>query len=320
MIRMSIAMFLWRRIRAALVFSGAALWATTVWPAERQLLKGHVPAVIGRMNLQSTGALPATSRLNLAISLPLRHHSDLTNLLERLYDPASPDYRKFITPGQFAERFGPAPEDCDALKKFAADNGLKITGASPNRTLLDVNLSVADIQRVFHVRILVYQRPSERGVFYAPEAEPSIDSEIPIVHLGGLDNYARPRPALVRKPPPGGRGQPTQPGLGSSPDGQGEYFGYDFRDAYVPGVTLDGSGQTLALLELDGYYAVDIQSYEKEAGLPSVPLVNVPVDGFSGAPISTDGETEVSLDIEWRWTWRPDSSRYSSMNKTTPIL
>ena len=255
--------------------------------AERQVLNGHVPAVIGRVNLQSTGALPATNRLNLAVSLPLRHSGDLTNLLERLYDPASPDYRKFITPEQFAERFGPAPEDYDVLKKFAADNGLKVTGASPNRMLLDVNLSVADIQRVFHVRMLVYQRPSEPGVFYAPEAEPSIDSDIAIAHVSGLDNYKLPRPAMVRRPPPGGRGQPSQPGLGSSPDNQGEYFGYDFRDAYVPGVTLDGSGQTLALFELDGYYAVDIQSYESEAGLPNVPLVNVPVDGSyhqSGRP------------------------------------
>jgi hypothetical protein len=266
--------------------------------AEGQVLKGHIPAVIGRMNLQSTGALPATNRLNLAVSLPLRHSGDLTNLLQRLYDPASPDYRKFITPDQFAERFGPAPEDYDALKKFAADNGLNITGASPNRMLLDVNLSVADIQRVFHVRMLSYQRPSEGGVFYAPEAEPSIDSAIPIAHVSGLDNYRLPRPAFVRRPPPGGRRQPSQPGLGSSPDGQGEYFGYDFRDAYVPGVALDGSGQTLALLELDGYFATDIQSYENEAGLRNVPLVNVPVNGFSGTPTSMGGDIEISLDID----------------------
>jgi len=39
--------------------------------------------------------------------------------------------------------------------------------------------------------------------------------------------------------------------------------GHDFRAAYLPGVTLDGSGQSVALLEFDGYYSNDIASLRK---------------------------------------------------------
>jgi hypothetical protein len=76
-------------------------------------------------------------------------------------------------------------------------------------------------------------------------------------------------------------------------------MGYDFRAAYVPGVAQTGAGQTVGLLELDGYYANDIAAYEAQAGLPAVPLVNIPVDGFDMQP-STNSEhvLEVSMDIE----------------------
>jgi len=265
--------------------------------AEGQQLKGHVPEAIRRLNLQSTGELPATNRLDLAISLPLRHGGDLTNFLQQLYDPASPNYRKFITPDQFAERFGPSQEDYDKLKNFFTTNGLKVTGTHPNRTLLDVNLSVADINKFLHVHILVYKHPAEARGFYAPDSEPSIDTEIPITHVGGLDDYKVPRPAIKMVPPPGGPAQTIKAALGSGPIA-GTYFGNDFRDAYAPGVTLDGRGQSLALFELDGYYPSDISNYEALANLPQVPLTNVLVDGFIGAPVTLIGDAEVSMDIE----------------------
>ena len=262
--------------------------------AQGQQLKGHVPEVIRRMNLQSTGELPATNRLDLAIGLPLRNGAELTNFLRQLYDPASPNYRKYLTPEQFTERFGPSQEDYDKLKSFFTANGLKVSGTHPNRTLLDVNLSVADIKKFLHVNILVYQHPTEARTFYAPDQEPSIDLDLPILHVNGLDNYAVPHP-MMRKVVPPGQAAAKGPLLGSGPGGT--YFGYDFRDAYVPGVTLDGRGESLALVEYDAYFASDITDYEILAGLPRVPLINVSVDGFTGPP-SPIGDPEVSLDIE----------------------
>ena len=84
-------------------------------------------------------------------------------------------------------------------------------------------------------------------------------------------------------------------------------MGNDFRAAYVPGTLLNGTGQSVALLELDGYDASDIASYESLAGLPNVTLTNILIDSFSGAPSSDD--TEVCLDIEMAISMATNLSR-----------
>src|SRR5271155_1168772 len=81
--------------------------------AQRQVLHGHVPRVLAQ--LAPVGLLPAAQQLRLAIVLPLRNHPALTDLLRRLYDPASPDYRHYLTPAQFTAQFGPAAADYEAV-------------------------------------------------------------------------------------------------------------------------------------------------------------------------------------------------------------
>jgi len=58
----------------------------------------------------------------------LRNRDALTNLLEQIYDPASPNYHHYLTSAQFAEQFGPAEKDYEAVAAFAKAHGLTITG------------------------------------------------------------------------------------------------------------------------------------------------------------------------------------------------
>jgi subtilase family serine protease len=77
----------------------------------------------------------------------------------------------------------------------------------------------------------------------------------------------------------------------------GEYLGNDFRNAYLPGSKLNGSGQVVGLFELDGYTSGDITKYESLAKLALVPpLQNYLCPGASGSPGGGNGE--VALDIE----------------------
>ena len=99
-------------------------------------LRGHVPPVVA--HLTSVGNLPATRQLNLAIGLPLRNQAELDEFLRELSDPASPNFRKFLTPEEFTARFGPTEADYAAVKDFARTNGLVVTGTYGNRLLLDV--------------------------------------------------------------------------------------------------------------------------------------------------------------------------------------
>src|SRR6185295_9763332 len=77
--------------------------------SDRQVLHGHVPDAIAR--LAPVERLPASQRIHLAIGLPLRDRSDLTNLLQQIYNPASPSFRQYLTPEQFTARFGPTEQD-----------------------------------------------------------------------------------------------------------------------------------------------------------------------------------------------------------------
>ncbi len=281
-----------RRITVGLWCSAllSLLLGLPVGAAERQEVRGHVPEAVKR--LQPVEKLAGTNRLNLAIGLSLRNREALTNLLHQIYDPASPKYRRYLTPDQFTERFGPTERDYQAVIAFARANGLTVSGTHPNRMIVDVNATAADIETAFHVTLHTYQHPTEARRFYAPNAEPSLDLAVPVLHISGLDDYVLPHPCL--KATPLDRANQANPANGSGPGGG--YMGYDFRNAYAPGVALTGTGQKVGLLEFDGYYPHDIAAYLSMAGLPSVTLSNVLLNGFNGAPGGAN--VEVALDID----------------------
>ena len=259
----------------------------------RQVLENHVPAAVARFHLQPVGRLPANSRMNLAISLPLRNQTALGDLLARIYDPGSSSFRQYLTPEQFAEQFGPATADYEAVIAFAQTNGLSITGTCPDRTVLNVSGSVADIEKAFHVTLRLYRHPRENRNFFAPDVEPSTDLPLPILHISGLNNFFVPHPASLKSIPLN-RAAAARPAAGTGPSGY--LMGSDFRAAYVPGVSLNGSNQIVGLLELDGYYPSDITAYENIAGLPSITLSNVLTGTATGS--AGTANNEVAMDIE----------------------
>ena len=269
--------------------------AATVWPAQAALpgmktLSGHVPAAVSQ--LIATGDLSGETNLQLAIGLPLRNQEALTNLLQQIYDPASPNYHHYLTPEDFAAQFGPTEEDYQKVKDFATASGFTISATHPNRVLLDVSGKASDVEKAFHVNLRTYQHPTEARKFFAPDSDPYVDASVPILHVSGLENYYKASPAFKIRPQATG----GKPSLGSAPGGA--YQGKDFRTAYVPGTPLTGSGQNVALFQLDGFYASDIAAYATQIGLTTVPnLVTVPVDGGVPTP-TTVGNGEVSLDIE----------------------
>jgi len=286
-----------RKIRENMIFNkrgwfwGLAMAGWMLCPsaqAELKALPGHVPALARQ--LTPRGRLAGAARLELALSLPLRNQPELNALLHNLYNPASPDFHSYLTPDQFTERFGPTEQDYQTVINFAKTNGLTVTRTQGNRVLLDVSGRVADIEQAFHVTLRTYRHPTEGRDFFAPDTEPTVAQELPVLSVAGLTDLPRPQHMLQLRPAAGTGG----PAAGSGP-GYG-YMGKDFRNAYVPGTKLDGTGQRVGVFELTGYDPADIAAYETTAGLPAVPLQNVLLDGADGTQGS--GEVEVDLDIE----------------------
>jgi len=278
------------------------VWTAGVCPVlgdSLKILPGHVLSVTSK--LSPLGDLPATNELRLAIGLPLRDPAGLDQFLKDVYDPASSNFRHYLTPEEFTTRFGPTEQDYAAVKAFAQASGFTITGTHGNRLLLDVRANVADIQRAFHLHLRKFRHPSEARDFFAPDVEPTVAAALPVADVSGLSNFELPHPKLVKKNVVAGNAVTRG---GSAPTG--DFLGNDFRAAYVPDTTLTGAGQMVGLLQFDGYYPSDITAYAKLAGggRTSISIQTVLLDGYDGTPTSS-GNDEVSLDIEMAMSMAP---------------
>jgi hypothetical protein len=305
-----------------LLAAGAAVFpllSGTAHSQERQELQSQVAAPAGAKLI---GRMSGSQRLSLAVALPLRNEDQLGALLQQLYDPASPNYRHFLTVQQFTEQFGPTAADYLRVMGFAQSHGLTVTHTFANRLVVDVSGSAANIERAFQVRMQIYQHPTENRTFYAPDVEPTVESGLPVLSIVGLSTYSLPQPMLKKALSPDRandrvHGQTTGSGQG------GQFLGSDMRTAYGGGTSLNGAGQVVGLIELGPYRLGDVISYFTTLGQPlNVPIVNVlvGVDGVCG--VGCDDGEEV-IDIQQAISMAPNLSGllvYETNGPTTDAL
>ena len=272
--------------------------------AQRQMLPTHLAAPAGA---QTVGQLPDSQRLNFSISLPLRNQQQLQTFLQQLHNPASPQYNHFLSVQQFTDQFGPTAGDYDKVIAYAKSHGMTVSRTYANRMLVNVTAPVSSVNQAFHVTMHTYQHPVESRKFFAPDVEPSIDKEVPILSVQGLSDYDLPHPMLKMAT----RNTVVSNVTGSGPDGQ--FLGSDMRAAYAPGVTLDGTGQTVGLIELGPYNLSDVQAYFSTINQSlNVPIYNVllNVDGVCSGTPATGGcdDGEEVIDIEQAISMAPHLS------------
>lgn len=299
-----------------LVLSGLVVLSSFAADPATVALHGHVPLAVANGNAKLIDHMAADTTINFSIGLPLRNQNELERTIRQVSDPANPNYGHYLTPQQFTERFGPTRQDYEAVKAFAKKSGFTITTEHPNRVLLSLSGRAADIEKAFHVNLNRYQHPTEAREFFAPDREPTIDPSLHVLHVEGLDNYYLPQSNLRKlnqrqtvKPmankPAGAAPAGVNPAVGTGPGGS--YQGSDFRNAYIPGSSLTGTGQNVGLLQFDGFFTNDIAAYAAGIGLNNGPsIVVVPVDGGVSAP--GFGSSEVSLDIEMVLSMSPGVS------------
>jgi subtilase family serine protease len=295
-------------------------------PAARQSLEGHVSPEFASAPL--VGALEASVPLHLAIGLPVRNEAELDALLRDISDPKSQQYRHFLTPAEFTERFGPSEQDYDNIIAFATAHGLTITARFSNRLALGVSGNAAAVNEAFHIQLTTRQRP-DGSSFYAPDREPSVDLDTKLLDVSGLDDYVLPQRGMVAlRRPSVPQGDSIVRVSGSGPSGA--FGGTDFRNAYAPGVKLNGAGQSVGLFEMDGFYTEDISRYVnkfKSELTKTIPVTVIapptyvvthqesgpaqggchPKNASSAPPAGTPGggNAEVALDIDMAMAMAP---------------
>ena len=275
------------------IWAGAAalaLLATAASAQERQQLRTHMAATAGT---QTMGRLPATQQMNVAMTLQLRNEAQLQALLQDLYNPNSPNYRKFLSVSEFTAQFAPTEADYEAVVNYATAHGLTVTHKAANRLVVEVSGPTSAVEEAFRVNMKVYQHPTENRTFYAPDVEPSVDAGLAVSGVSGLNNYHPPSPVYLQ--------HASSDTIHANATGSmgGQFLGSDIRAAYLPGVTLTGSGQTVGLFEFGPYNVSDVEAYFNSIGQPlNVSIVNVLLNGVSGTCGSGCDDGEEVIDIE----------------------
>ena len=309
----------WLPATALLLFLRLPATAQTALPAGAVRLPGHLSALAARSH--ALGRMNAAVPVRLTLALPPRDPQGMDDLLRRIYDPQDPLYGHYLTPDEFSARFGATGADYQVVMNYARAQGLTVVGAHPDHLLLDVAGPAQAVEAAFAIRLQQYQAADGR-VFHAPDAAPAVPAAVAARLAGvfGLDSSLVAHP-YRRRLEPGARPQALPiPGPGTGP--MGGLTPLDTKTAYgLTGTSLDGSGQTLGLLELDGYAPNDVRAYENQFGLPLMALENVSVDGATGQPGS--GADEVTLDIELITALAPRAKEvlvYEGPNSDASIL
>src|SRR5580704_5601316 len=173
---------------AAVSCIAAALFAALPASAQQAFPTRHSREAVTNGTARKMADLPGTQTLRLSIALPVRNQDQLKLLLAALYDPKSPQHHKWLSVEEFTERFGPTADDYEKVASFAEANGLEVTGRSANRMVINVQGTVENVSRALHVKMGVYQHPTEARTFYAADREPTVDSDVKIWSVAGLDD------------------------------------------------------------------------------------------------------------------------------------
>ena len=279
-------------------------------------LPSHIPYAVKKMN--DIGKVNQDNVIPVTISLQLNNEAELDNRIAEIYRNGSPSYHQFLTPEAFKAQYSPTDEQVANEKAALEAQGIMVQSVSDNRVLLHAQGTVAALNKMFVTELHQYQGEDGK-VYFAPANELQAPAESQISAVVGLNNVTtfhnhihmqnilRSRTANAAAP------EGNAPGGGLAPA--------DITKAYGVPSSVNGSGQTLALFELDGYDPSDITAYEQQFNLPNVPLENVLLTGATGD--AGQGAIEVVLDIEMMAGVAPNASKilvYEGPNSSAGVI
>ena len=116
--------------------------------------------------------------------------ADLKKLLSQQQNPSSRRYHQWLTPEQYADRFGLSVHDSQMVSRWLQEQGFSVIQTARGRNWIAFTGTAAQVKSAFHTEIHQY---SGRGhAHFANAEEPWIPRELRDVIVGyrGLDNFA----------------------------------------------------------------------------------------------------------------------------------
>ncbi|HZQ21244.1 MAG TPA: protease pro-enzyme activation domain-containing protein [Terriglobales bacterium] len=225
--------------------------------------------------------------------------SALEKLLRDQQDPSSPQYHHWLSPEEYADRFGLSHGDIDKVSAWLQGQGFTVTEVARGRNHLRFTGTVQQIEVAFRTELHRYEMNGE--MHFANSTDLSVPKALVNVVSGfhNLDDF-RPKPrARVRR-------------LSSSPVAShftssvsGNHFVapddfatiYDLHSLYAAG--FDGSGQTIAVTGQTAIDLSDVDAFRSASGLSALEPQLLLVPGTGNPAVFSSDLAEADLDVEW---------------------
>jgi kumamolisin len=191
---------------------------------------------------------------------------------------------------QWADRYGAAPDDIDAVQRFAAAHELTVTDVDRGRRAVRISGSVDAIARAFEAQLQGRYDPGDGRPGYRGRSGPlTVPAELgeTIAGVFGIDDRPQSTPRLRIAGPTAAADAVS-------------YTPVQVAQAYAFPSGVDGSGETVGIIELGGGFETsDLSTYFEGLGLAVPAVTAVPVDNGSNQPgADQNADAEVMLDIE----------------------
>ena len=318
----------------ALVTAGPSAGAAT-GPAY-QSVPGSVPAFAASAG--PAGAVAGSRQLTIQVWMK-PNLSAAESYAAGASTPGTSAYRHYLSPDAYTARFGPASGAVAEVKAWLKSQGFTGIEASAQRSYVRATGSVSRIDAAFRTQLENYRSSAAVNAdgyqLYANDRAVSVPASLSAITMGvtGLDNAAPILPlespssnikakgsgsALGAKAPCSVyygqktvRGLPRQFGITKFPT---EICGYDavqLRGAYGASFSNDGSGQTIALVELGLVPDMlrTLRDYAKANAMPAPSPLRYAELSLGQGSACGNFDIEEQLDVESSYDMAPGASQ-----------
>jgi subtilase family serine protease len=211
---------------------------------------------IARPELDLGPVDPSTrmSQLSIAFKPTAAQTRDLEQLKKDLQNPGSPSYHKWLTPEDYAARFGANPADVARVRKWLGDQGLEVGATSRLNSRVTFAGSAGKVGAAFQTEYHHYKVGNE--THFAMSKAPAVPAEFADLILDIHNTHdlrkrplAQPAHPIPESTCPGGTVKSYCAGPGIAPPDWASI--YDVSKLYTTGVggkALDGTGVTIAIV------------------------------------------------------------------------
>ena len=255
-------------------------------PGRTVALKGQVHP---RAQLQyDRGALDPTTQLE-QVTLMLQPDASLEPFLAEQQNPSSPNYHRWLTPGEFGDRFGLSRGDIAKVTGWLESQGLKVDRIAEGRHWITFGATAGAIGRALGTQIRRYRVDGQDH--FANAGEPRVPAALEPVIAGfqGLDDFGARAFYVKSKLQPDFNYGGTANFL--APDDLAAI--YNMSPLFQAGI--DGTGQSIVIVGDSALDLTDIRSFRQLFNLPA----NDPQKILVGADPGTNNDmVEADLDLE----------------------